>query len=163
MGRFIFVSFGLLVVFLSLSGTDTPFECPSDWSTHRQYCYKFFQQKKSWHDMNWDDAERFCSEQAKGGHLVSIESDEEASFVAQLVAPKIQEFTYYVWIGLRAQGRGQQCTSKWSDGSCVCYENLVRRNVKKCFALGKKLGFVQWVNIDCVERNPFVCKFIRPR
>uniref|UniRef100_A0A1L8D636 BATXCTL37 n=1 Tax=Bothrops atrox TaxID=8725 RepID=A0A1L8D636_BOTAT len=158
MGRFIFMSFGLLVVFLSLSGTDTPFECPSDWSTHRQYCYKFFQQK-----MKWADAERFCSEQAKGGHLVSIESDEETSFLAQLVVPKIQEFTYYVWIGLRAQGKGQQCSSKWSDYSSVSYENMVVPYVKKCFALGKNLGFVQWVNIDCVKKNPFVCKFIRPR
>nr|AAB36081.1 platelet glycoprotein Ib-binding protein alpha chain, GPIb-BP alpha chain {N-terminal} [Bothrops jararaca, venom, Peptide Partial, 42 aa] [Bothrops jararaca] len=42
---------------------DTPFECPSDWSTHRQYCYKFFQQKESWDDRSEYDAERFCSEQ----------------------------------------------------------------------------------------------------
>nr|Q9PSM6.1 RecName: Full=Snaclec GPIB-binding protein subunit alpha; Short=GPIb-BP subunit alpha [Bothrops jararaca]AAB47092.1 platelet glycoprotein Ib-binding protein alpha subunit, GPIb-BP alpha subunit [Bothrops jararaca, venom, Peptide, 142 aa] [Bothrops jararaca] len=142
---------------------DTPFECPSDWSTHRQYCYKFFQQKESWDDRSEYDAERFCSEQAKGGHLVSIESDEEADFVAQLVAPNIGKSKYYVWIGLRIENKKQQCSSKWSDYSSVSYENLVRGNVKKCFALEKKQGFRKWVNIDCVEGNPFVCKFIRPR
>ncbi|KAG5858197.1 snake venom C-type Lectin precursor [Bothrops jararaca] len=151
MGRFIFVSFGLLVVFLSLSGTAA--DCPSDWSSYEGHCYKFFQQK-----MNWADAERFCSEQAKGGHLVSIESDEEADFVAQLVAQNIRKSKYYVWIGLRIENKKQQCSSKWSDYSSVSYENMVRGNVKKCFALEKKQGFRKWSNLYCEQQIPFVCE-----
>uniref|UniRef100_A0A1L8D6E9 BATXCTL38 n=1 Tax=Bothrops atrox TaxID=8725 RepID=A0A1L8D6E9_BOTAT len=158
MGQFIFVSFGLLVGFLSLSGTDTPFECPSDWSTYRQYCYKFFQRK-----MNWADAERFCSEQATGGHLVSIESEGETSFVAQLLGQNKDISEMKIWIGLRVENKEQQCSSKWSDGSSLSYENLVGRNVKKCFALKGQLGFVQWVNVHCGEQHAFMCKFIRPR
>uniref|UniRef100_A0A1L8D697 BATXCTL33 n=1 Tax=Bothrops atrox TaxID=8725 RepID=A0A1L8D697_BOTAT len=151
MGRFIFVSFGLLVVFLSLSGTAA--DCPSGWSSYEGHCYKLFQKK-----MNWADAERFCSEQAKGGHLVSIESQEEAAFVAEVVSANIQTGDLYVWIGLRSERKGQQCKSNWSDGSCVCYENLYGRNVKKCFALKGQQGFLTWHNVHCGQEYPFVCK-----
>uniref|UniRef100_A0A1L8D638 BATXCTL32 n=1 Tax=Bothrops atrox TaxID=8725 RepID=A0A1L8D638_BOTAT len=153
MGRFIFVSFSLLVVFLSLSGMGAHFECPSDWPSYDQYCYNFFQQK-----MNWADAERFCSEQAKGGHLVSIESQEEAAFVAEVVSANIQSRDLYVWIGLRGEHKGQQCSSKWSDGSCVCYENLVERRTKKCFVLERREGFLTWRKVYCGQQNAFICK-----
>uniref|UniRef100_A0A1L8D6B3 BATXCTL41 n=1 Tax=Bothrops atrox TaxID=8725 RepID=A0A1L8D6B3_BOTAT len=152
MGRFIFVSFGLLVGFLSLSGTAA--DCPSGWSSYEGNCYKFFQQK-----MNWADAERFCSEQAKGGHLVSIKIySRETDFVGDLVTKNIQSSDLYVWIGLRVENKEQQCSSKWSDGSSVSYENVVGRTVKKCFALEKDLGFVLWINLYCAQKNPFVCK-----
>uniref|UniRef100_A0A6B2FD68 C-type lectin domain-containing protein n=1 Tax=Bothriechis nubestris TaxID=1766655 RepID=A0A6B2FD68_9SAUR len=158
MGRFIFVSFGLLVVAVSLSGTEDGFECPSDWSTYRQYCYKFFQRK-----MNWPAAEEFCSEQAKGGHLVSIESSEEADFVAQLVAENIKKTNDYVWIGLKVENGGQQCSSKWSDGSSVSYENVVRPYSKMCLAMKEEAGFRTWHNVYCGNKHVFMCKFLRPR
>uniref|UniRef100_A0A1L8D6E0 BATXCTL48 n=1 Tax=Bothrops atrox TaxID=8725 RepID=A0A1L8D6E0_BOTAT len=151
MGRFIFVSFGLLVVFLSLSGTAA--DCPSGWSSYEGHCYNFFQQK-----MNWADAERFCSEQAKGGHLVSFQSDGETDFVVKLVSANIQSSDLYAWIGLRVQNNEQQCSSKWSDGSSVSYENVVGRTTKKCFALEKEQEFFVWINIYCGQQNPFVCK-----
>uniref|UniRef100_A0A0K8S059 C-type lectin 6 n=1 Tax=Crotalus horridus TaxID=35024 RepID=A0A0K8S059_CROHD len=154
MGRLIFVSFGLLVVFLSLSGTGADFDCPSGWSAYDQYCYRVIKRLKM-----WDDAEWFCSEQAKGGHLVSVESAGEADFVAQLVAENIKQNQYYVWIGLRIQNKGQQCSTKWSDGSSVNYENLLKSYSKKCFGLKKETEFLQWYNTDCEEKNLFVCKF----
>uniref|UniRef100_A0A1L8D5Z9 BATXCTL55 n=1 Tax=Bothrops atrox TaxID=8725 RepID=A0A1L8D5Z9_BOTAT len=151
MGRFIFVSFGLLVVFLSLSGTAA--DCPSGWSSYEGSCYNFFQRK-----MNWADAERFCSEQAKGGHLVSFQSDGETDFVVKLVTKNIQRRDLYVWIGLRVQNKEKQCSSKWSDGSSLSYENVVERTTKKCFALEKEQEFIVWINIYCAKKNPFVCK-----
>uniref|UniRef100_A0A194ARQ6 C-type lectin 1 n=1 Tax=Sistrurus tergeminus TaxID=8757 RepID=A0A194ARQ6_SISTE len=154
MGRFIFVSFGLLVVFLSLSGTGADFDCPSDWYAYDQYCYRVIKQLRT-----WDDAERFCSEQAKGGHLVSIESDGEAAFVAQLVAENIKQNKYDVWIGLRIQGEEKQCSTKWSDGSSVNYENLIKHATKKCFGLKKETGFRTWRNVHCTKQNLFMCKF----
>uniref|UniRef100_A0A194AS79 C-type lectin 8b n=1 Tax=Sistrurus miliarius barbouri TaxID=8759 RepID=A0A194AS79_SISMB len=154
MGRFIFVSFGLLVVFLSLSGIGADFDCPSGWSAYDQYCYKPFNEVQ-----NWDDAERFCSEQAKGGHLVSIESDGEAAFVAQLVAEKIDRPEIYIWIGLRVQGEEQQCSSEWSDGSSIIYVNWNKGESKMCQGLSRWTNFLKWDYTDCQEKNPFVCKF----
>uniref|UniRef100_T1E7L4 Lectin_alpha-CohLL-3 n=1 Tax=Crotalus helleri TaxID=8741 RepID=T1E7L4_CROHE len=157
MGRFIFVSFGLLVMFLSLSGTEAGFDCLSDWSSYREYCYKFFQQEKT-----WDDAERFCTKQAKGGHLVSFESAGEADFVAQLVPENIKATKYSAWIGLRVQDNEQQCSTKWSDGSSVSYENLVKQTIKKCFVLKEEAGFRKWVNVYCEQKYVFMCKYLRP-
>uniref|UniRef100_A0A6B2F535 C-type lectin domain-containing protein n=1 Tax=Bothriechis nubestris TaxID=1766655 RepID=A0A6B2F535_9SAUR len=154
MGRFIFVSFGLLVVFLSLSGTGADFDCPSGWSAYDQYCYRPFNEPQ-----NWDEAERFCSEQAKGGHLVSIESSGEADFVAQLVAENIDRPEIYVWIGLRDRRKEQQCSSKWNDGSSVSYVNWNKGESQMCQGLSKWTNFLKWDYTDCQAKNPFVCKF----
>nr|Q8AYA5.1 RecName: Full=Snaclec agglucetin subunit alpha-2; AltName: Full=Antithrombin 1 chain A; Flags: Precursor [Deinagkistrodon acutus]AAN23125.1 agglucetin-alpha 2 subunit precursor [Deinagkistrodon acutus] len=154
MGRFIFVSFGLLVVFLSLSGTGADFNCPPGWSAYDQYCYQVIKEPK-----NWDDAERFCTEQADGGHLVSIESKGERDFVAQLVSQNIESVEDHVWTGLRVQNKEKQCSTEWSDGSSVSYENLLELYMRKCGALERETGFHKWINLGCIQLNPFVCKF----
>ncbi|KAK9400320.1 VENOM COMPONENT: C-type lectin-snaclec-subunit-alpha 1 like [Crotalus adamanteus] len=154
MGRLIFVSFGLLVVFLSLSGTGADFDCPSDWSAYDQHCYRIFNER-----MTWEDAEWFCTKQAKGGHLVSVKNAGEADFVAWMVTQNIQKPFYYVWIGLRVQNKEKQCNTKWSDGSSVSYENLVKPYSKKCFGLKKETGFRTWRNVHCAQENLFICKF----
>uniref|UniRef100_J3SBN8 C-type lectin 4d n=1 Tax=Crotalus adamanteus TaxID=8729 RepID=J3SBN8_CROAD len=150
MGRLVFVSFGLLVVFLSLSGTGA--DCPSGWSSYEGHCYQIFHVYKT-----WDDAERFCTEQAKGGHLVSIESSEEADFVAQLVANNVRKGISYIWIGLRVQGEEKQCSTKWSDGSSVSYENWSVAESKTCLGLEQDTNH-KWVNIYCGQLNPFDCR-----
>ncbi|KAM3832782.1 snaclec A2-like isoform 2-T2 [Vipera latastei] len=153
MGRFISVSFGFLVVFLSLSGTGA--DCPSDWSSHEGHCYKVFNLHKT-----WEDAEKFCTEQANGGHLVSIESMEEAEFVAKLVSQNIKESRgiAFVWIGLRDQSERQHCSSEWSDGSSINYQNWIEAESRKCLGLEKETGYRKWVNIYCGLRNPFTCE-----
>nr|Q9YGN5.1 RecName: Full=Snaclec salmorin subunit A; Flags: Precursor [Gloydius brevicaudus]AAD18055.1 fibrinogen clotting inhibitor A chain [Gloydius brevicaudus] len=153
MGRFIFVSFGLLVVFLSLSGTGADFFCPSGWGSNNGHCYQAFNQR-----MTWEDAERFCSAQAKGGHLVSIETRAEADFVAHVVAERIETSFPHVWIGLRDEGKEQQCSSEWSDGSSVSYENWIEAESKTCLGLELDSNYHKWVNVYCGQRNPFVCE-----
>uniref|UniRef100_A0A1L8D6B9 BATXCTL31 n=1 Tax=Bothrops atrox TaxID=8725 RepID=A0A1L8D6B9_BOTAT len=151
MGRFLFVSFGLLVVFLSLSGTGA--DCNSYWSTYEGRSYRFFKTPK-----NWDDAERFCSEEVNGGHLVSIESDGEAAFVAQLVAENKDSIKWNVWIGLRVGNKEKQCSSEWSDGSSISYENWTEAELKTCIALEEDSGFRKWLNLNCRNSSPFVCE-----
>nr|UMW88273.1 C-type lectin [Vipera transcaucasiana] len=148
MGRFISVSFGLLVVFLALSGTGA--DCPSDWSSHEGHCYKVFNVKK-----NWTDAEKFCTQQANGWHLASIESVEEANFVAELVSQTLTKSQSHVWIGLRNQSKSQQCSSHWTDGSAVSYENVYNT---KCFGLNENTGYRNWVTLRCRLAYPFICK-----
>ncbi|KAK9400322.1 VENOM COMPONENT: C-type lectin-snaclec-subunit-alpha 2 like [Crotalus adamanteus] len=149
MGRFIFVSFGLLVVFLSLSGTGADLKCPPTWSSTRQYCYRPFKQA-----MTWDDAERFCTEQAKDGHLVSMETSLEASFVHIVLSENAKYLTHYVWIGLRVQNKGQPCSS-------ISYENLV--DPFQCFMASSRTSHREWLKVDCEQQHSFMCKFTRPR
>nr|P23806.2 RecName: Full=Snaclec coagulation factor IX/factor X-binding protein subunit A; Short=IX/X-bp subunit A; Flags: Precursor [Protobothrops flavoviridis]BAA11887.1 factor IX/factor X binding protein A chain [Protobothrops flavoviridis] len=151
MGRFIFMSFGLLVVAASLRGTGA--DCLSGWSSYEGHCYKAFEKYKT-----WEDAERVCTEQAKGAHLVSIESSGEADFVAQLVTQNMKRLDFYIWIGLRVQGKVKQCNSEWSDGSSVSYENWIEAESKTCLGLEKETDFRKWVNIYCGQQNPFVCE-----
>nr|Q71RR4.1 RecName: Full=Snaclec coagulation factor IX/factor X-binding protein subunit A; Short=IX/X-bp subunit A; Flags: Precursor [Trimeresurus stejnegeri]AAQ15153.1 factor IX/X binding protein alpha chain [Trimeresurus stejnegeri] len=151
MGRFIFVSFGLLVVAASLSGTGA--DCLSGWSSYEGHCYKAFELYKT-----WEDAESFCMEGVKGGHLVSIESSGEADFVAQLISENMKRLDFFVWIGLRVQGDEKQCNSEWSDGSSVSYENWIESESKTCLGLEQQTKFRKWVNLYCGQRIPFVCE-----
>nr|AEU60006.1 C-type lectin 4 [Crotalus oreganus helleri] len=149
MGRFIFVSFSLLVVFLSLSGTGADLECPPDWSSYDRYCYLPVKEPQ-----NWYEAERFCTEQAKGGHLVSIETSLEAALVDNVLSGNKEYLTRYVWIGLRVQNKGQPCSS-------ISYENLV--DPFECFMVRKDASRRNWFNVDCRQQLSFMCKFTRPR
>uniref|UniRef100_W5XCJ6 Snaclec lebecin subunit beta n=1 Tax=Macrovipera lebetinus TaxID=3148341 RepID=SLCIB_MACLB len=151
MGRIIFVSFGLLVVFLSLSGTGA--DCPSDWSSDEEHCYYVF-----FLLFTWEEAAKFCTQQANGGHLVSIESVEEAEFVAQLISENIKTSADYVWIGLWNQRKAPYCVSKWTDGSSVIYKNVIERFIKNCFGLEKETNYRTWFNLSCGDDYPFVCK-----
>uniref|UniRef100_A0A0A1WCD4 C-type lectin I n=1 Tax=Echis coloratus TaxID=64175 RepID=A0A0A1WCD4_ECHCO len=153
MGRFIPVSFSLLVLFLSLSGTGADFECPPEWSSYDLHCYKAFDKPK-----RSRDAEKFCTEQAKGGHLASIESSEEGDFVAQLLSKVTEKHITHFWIGLRIVDKEQHCRSEWSDGSSVSYDNLHKRESRKCFALEKETGYRTWFHMYCADSYPFVCK-----
>nr|B4XSY4.1 RecName: Full=Snaclec A1; AltName: Full=C-type lectin A1; Flags: Precursor [Macrovipera lebetina]ABW82656.1 c-type lectin [Macrovipera lebetina] len=155
MGRSISVSFGLLVVFLSLSGTGADQDCLPGWSSHEGHCYKVFNLDKT-----WEDAEKFCTEQANSGHLVSIDSKKEANFVAELVSQNIKETrrTDFVWIGLRAEDKRQHCSSEWSDGSSINYQNWIEAESKKCLGLEKQTRYRKWVNLNCGQPYRFTCE-----
>nr|C0HKZ6.1 RecName: Full=Snaclec macrovipecetin subunit alpha [Macrovipera lebetina] len=126
-------------------------DCPSDWSSHEEHCYKVFRLFKT-----WEEAEKFCTQQVNGWHLASIESVEEANFLAELVPKTLIKSKYHVWIGLRDQSERQQCSSHWTDGSAVSYEKVVR--FTKCFGLNKDKGYLEWVTLPCEDKNPFICK-----
>nr|Q5FZI5.1 RecName: Full=Snaclec trimecetin subunit beta; Flags: Precursor [Protobothrops mucrosquamatus]AAW69916.1 trimecetin beta-chain precursor [Protobothrops mucrosquamatus] len=144
MGRFIFVSFGLLVVFLSLSGTAA--DCPSDWSSFRRYCYQVFQQK-----MNWEDAEKFCTQQHRGSHLVSFHSSEEVDFVVSKTLPILK--ANFVWMGL--SNVWNECAKEWSDGTKLDYKAWSGQS--DCIT--SKTTDNQWLSMDCSSKRYVVCKF----
>uniref|UniRef100_A0A1L8D6H8 BATXCTL8 n=1 Tax=Bothrops atrox TaxID=8725 RepID=A0A1L8D6H8_BOTAT len=146
MGRFIFVSFGLLVVFLSLSGTAA--DCPPDWSSYEGHCYRFF---KKW--MDWDDAEEFCTQQQTGGHLVSFQSREEANFVRSLTSPILKADV--VWIGLGDVWN--KCRFEWTDGMEFDYADYYFIAEYECVA--SKPTDNKWWIIPCTRRENFVCEF----
>nr|I7ICN3.1 RecName: Full=Snaclec rhinocetin subunit beta; AltName: Full=C-type lectin like protein 2; Flags: Precursor [Bitis rhinoceros]CCH15162.1 C-type lectin like protein 2 [Bitis rhinoceros] len=150
MGRFIFLSSGLLVVFLSLSGTGADQGCLPDWTLYEGYCYKVFKEKKT-----WADAEKFCKEQANGGHLVSLQSSEEVDFMVHQTFPILRYD--FVWIGLSDFSR--DCQWKWSDYSKLFYKAW--NNEPNCFVC--KTTDNQWLRRDCNRQQYFVCKSRVPR
>nr|AAL66390.1 antithrombin 1 B chain [Deinagkistrodon acutus] len=147
MGRFIFVSFGLLVVFLSLRGTGAGFCCPLRWSSYEGHCYLVVKEKKT-----WDDAEKFCTEQRKGGHLVSVHSREEADFLVHLAYPILD--LSLIWMGL--SNMWNDCKREWSDGTKLDFKSWAKTS--DCL-IGKTDGDNQWLNMDCSKKHYFVCKF----
>nr|B5U6Y6.1 RecName: Full=Snaclec CTL-Eoc124; AltName: Full=C-type lectin-like CTL-Eoc124; Flags: Precursor [Echis ocellatus]CAQ72892.1 C-type lectin [Echis ocellatus] len=144
MGRFISVSFGLLVVFLSLSGTGA--DCLPDWSPYQGHCYRVFNQK-----MTWADAEKFCTEQANGGHLASFHSSKEVDFMVSLAFPMLK--VDFVWIGMSDFWR--DCEWKWSDGAKLDYKAW--NNELNCFV--SKTTDNQWLRWDCSRTNNVACKY----
>uniref|UniRef100_A0A0K8RYY8 C-type lectin 3 n=1 Tax=Crotalus horridus TaxID=35024 RepID=A0A0K8RYY8_CROHD len=144
MGRFIFVSFGLLVVFLSLSGTEAGFCCPLSWSSYEGHCYRVFQQK-----MTWDDAEKFCTQQHKGSHLVSFQSSEEVDFV--MTGPMLE--LDLVWIGL--SNIWNECTLEWTNGNKVDYKAWSAE--PECIV--SKTTDKHWFSRPCSKAHKVVCKF----
>uniref|UniRef100_A0A6B2F7N8 C-type lectin domain-containing protein n=1 Tax=Bothriechis nubestris TaxID=1766655 RepID=A0A6B2F7N8_9SAUR len=144
MGRLIFVSFGLLVVFLSLSGTGA--DCPSGWSSYEGHCYRVFEE-----EMNWADAENVCTQQHTGGHLVSFHSTEEADFVVQLAS---QIFDYAIfWMGL--SNLWNKCNWQWSDAAMLKYEAWAEESYCAYFDTTDN----QWSTISCRRMAFFACEF----
>uniref|UniRef100_A0A1L8D654 BATXCTL20 n=1 Tax=Bothrops atrox TaxID=8725 RepID=A0A1L8D654_BOTAT len=144
MGRFIFVSFGLLVVFLSLSGTAA--DCPPDWSSYEGSCYKVFKEK-----MTWADAERFCTLQQRHSHLVSFHSSEEVDFVMTLTFPILKYD--FVWIGL--SNVWNLCDRRWSDDADLDYKPWSEE--PECVV--SKSTDNQWLSFPCTRLQYFVCEF----
>uniref|UniRef100_A0A194ATL6 C-type lectin 5 n=1 Tax=Sistrurus tergeminus TaxID=8757 RepID=A0A194ATL6_SISTE len=144
MGRFIFMSFGLLVVFLSLSGTGA--DCPSDWSSYEGHCYRVFQQ-----EMTWEAAEQSCAQQRKESHLVSFHSSEEVDFLVSITYPILK--ADLVWIGL--SNVWNECRLEWTDGTKVDYKEWSEE--PECIV--SKTTDNQWISRPCSRTYSFVCKF----
>uniref|UniRef100_A0A194APV3 C-type lectin 17 n=1 Tax=Sistrurus tergeminus TaxID=8757 RepID=A0A194APV3_SISTE len=146
MGRLVFVSFGLLVVAVSLTGTGADFNCPSGWFAYDQYCYRVIERLKT-----WDDAEKFCTQLHTGSHLASFHSSEEVDFVISMTAPMLK--LDLVWIGL--SNVWNECKLEWTDGTKVDYKALSAE--PECIV--SKTIDNQWISRPCSRTYSFVCKF----
>ncbi|XP_058047435.1 C-type lectin 1-like [Ahaetulla prasina] len=160
MGRFIFVSFGLLLVALSLNGAGADHHCPSDWTSYNEFCYKVYNRS-----VTWNAAERFCMQQQEHSHLASIHSKPEADFMANL-ASHGANLQSNVWIGLNDPEKKN--TWQWSDGSKLNYKSWMpgepnnHANMEYCAVLSAWSRYVGWNDQDCGSRHNFVCKY-QPR
>jgi hypothetical protein len=64
-------------------------ECPGKWKLFEGYCYLVVMNK-----VNWTEAEKDCNN--KGGHLASIHSADENSFIHSLA---LSNGSWGLWIG----------------------------------------------------------------
>lgn len=109
--------------------------------------------------VNWETAEAFCRN-FRQGHLVSVSSSEENSFIDFQVQPNFQT-GYYYWIGLR-QDEYDHSKWVWSDGSPVTSTwfhtslNHETAGVVDCVAIESMSG--RWVTQSCQQGWGWMCE-----
>nr|UMW88256.1 C-type lectin [Vipera transcaucasiana] len=155
MGRFISISFGLLVMFLSLSGVKGCC-CPTDWLSREEFCYKVFDDQK-----NWNDAEMFCRKHKPGCHLASLHSSDDSTDVAEYISDYLKSGSN-VWIGLNDPKK--QRIWQWTDRSRTSYltwnpgEPNNSGNNEYCVELWNRSGYMKWNDENCASLRSFLCK-----
>nr|BAI59772.1 C-type lectin-like protein [Rhabdophis tigrinus tigrinus] len=146
MGRFIFLSLGLLVVAFSVKGSGD--DCPHHWSSYEKNCYIYYKEYRT-----WEDAENICMELQRGAHLLSIGSQEEEDFMLKLAPPKDMHSS--VWLGLYDIWKG--CSWEWSDGSRLGYQAW--NETPQCAFLIIKPRPTDWTHKNCNSMKHFICEF----
>ena len=84
-------------------------------------------------------------------HLTSIGSEEENTFLSEMLASKKLEGEY--WVGGRRNC--QNCKSfSWTDGTEWSYQDFQNKRKGDCVQAGKG-----WRSASCEEEKTFVCKY----
>ncbi|ROL48296.1 Macrophage mannose receptor 1 [Anabarilius grahami] len=96
-----------------LPSTVPPGGCTPEWTMFRGRCFKFFNNKMTWHK-----ARDQCI--SHGGNLVSIQGHEEQAFLTTLMLGSDDD----VWIGFNDVNREMRFL--WSDGKGVSYTNWAK-------------------------------------
>ncbi|XP_066577764.1 lactose-binding lectin l-2 [Amia ocellicauda] len=127
--------------------------CAHGWTSFKNRCYQYFSDQK-----DWADAEGFCL--SGGGNLASVHSEEEHTFLKQLIK-KSDNAENPTWIG------GTDCQKEgvwhWSDGTKWDFtkwnggepNNL---NIENCLHMDFPAGMTgNWNDIACGNRYAFIC------
>ncbi|XP_016047557.2 regenerating islet-derived protein 3-gamma-like [Erinaceus europaeus] len=112
------------------------------------------------------DAEINCQKRP-AGHLVSILSRSEGSFVASLIKNNLSSFSY-IWIGLHDPTEGYQPNGLgWAWSSTEVLNHHAWEKIPPsypypgyCGSLTQNSGFQKWKDFGCNLELPYVCKFM---
>ncbi|XP_003801280.1 regenerating islet-derived protein 3-gamma isoform X1 [Otolemur garnettii] len=134
--------------------------CPRGSKAYASHCYALFTSPKT-----WMDADVACQKQPSG-HLVSVLSASEGSFVSSLVR-STGNSNSYIWIGLHDPTEGAQANGdgwEWANFDVlnyVAWENNPPTNPNPgyCGSLSRSTGFLKWKDYKCDMKLPYVCKF----
>ncbi|XP_037662845.1 regenerating islet-derived protein 3-gamma isoform X1 [Choloepus didactylus] len=134
--------------------------CPKGSKAYGSYCYALFLTPKA-----WMDADMACQKRPSG-HLVSVLSGAEGSFVASLVKSQVNSYSY-VWIGLHDPTQGLEPNAggwEWSSTDVMNYISWERNpssvsNPGYCGAVSRSTGFLNWRDYNCDVSLPYICKF----
>ncbi|XP_012788992.1 lithostathine-like [Sorex araneus] len=91
--------------------------CPKGYFSYFSYCYALYNTPTT-----WMDAELTCQKQ-RSGHLVSVLSGSEASFVTSMINSNFNNYKY-IWIGLHDPTEGCQLNGggwNWSSNDALNY------------------------------------------
>ncbi|XP_037330821.1 C-type lectin BpLec-like [Pungitius pungitius] len=127
-------------------------DCPTFWFTFNGRCYKYFATR-----MNWADAELYCL--SLGTNLVSIHSEEEQSFVEELIK-NFDPAEGNTWLGL--SDNHKEGAWMWTDGSKVEFtywgpEQPDNEYEREHCVQTNYLGLKSWYDWPCSHNVPFVC------
>nr|XP_045008128.1 regenerating islet-derived protein 3-beta-like [Jaculus jaculus] len=100
------------------------------------------------------------------GHLVSVLSAEENSYVSSFLKSRVHNYLY-VWIGLHDPILGYESHGdawQWSNNNKLKYVNWERNPFTAidrgyCASLTAKSGYMKWRDYPCDMLLPYVCKF----
>lgn len=146
--RFTFISLMWLAVFITLlcnkevpvsSGEGYCGPCPNNWICHRNNCYQFFNENKT-----WNQSQASCLSQ--NSSLLKIYSKEDQAFLKLVKS--------YHWMGLvqiPANGSWQ-----WEDGSSLSPTQLTLVEIPNgsCAVYGS--NFKAYTE-DCSNLNTYIC------
>lgn len=129
-------------------------------SINGAYSYALFMTPKSWMDAN------IACQKWNSGHLASLHSETEASFVASLVKDQLNNGNF-TWIGLFDPTEGQSPHGEgweWSNNDVMNYRAWEKEpptlpHFGYCGSLIGKTGYRYWKDYNCQLLFPYVCKF----
>ena len=103
---------------------------------------------------NWIESEKVCTD--LGGHLASIRSEDENSFVKSMLDGR-----YEYWIGL--SDRDEEGNFTWTDGSAVAYKDWRKgepngQRRENCGHYFKTVKEQKWNDEPCNRRKRYICK-----
>lgn len=153
---------------LSSGSTDSCFSgCPSFWTLFNGYCYRFFGQRVSWQEANYN-----C--QTQGGwytfaNLVSIHSKKENEFVSNMFKSYTDSIDptgpgHEIWIGLTDQE--EEGTFVWTDGTAADFTawksdepNGGSREQAVVMGHPNTVYFAEWYDVVLETRRcRYICK-----
>uniref|UniRef100_A0A8D0TK28 C-type lectin domain-containing protein n=1 Tax=Sus scrofa TaxID=9823 RepID=A0A8D0TK28_PIG len=156
-----------LMLLSQVQGEDSPADmpsaqisCPKGSMAYASYCYALFITPKT-----WMDADMACQKRPSG-HLVSVLSGAEASFMSSLIKNNLNALSD-VWIGLHDPT--EVCLhlllSVTSQDADVLNYVAWERNPSTssypgyCGSLSRNTGYLKWRDYNCYVNLPYVCKF----
>ncbi|XP_046345482.2 regenerating islet-derived protein 4-like isoform X2 [Haliotis rufescens] len=124
--------------------------CPPPWHVEGPHCYMYMTNPR-----DWTTADDNCFDE--GGHLVSIDDDQEESYVtsfrdAQGVVGNP------VWVGLKATADGSWM---WGDYTPLLWSRiglLATPPPDHCLALSGQVGVHSWEPVPCVMPLDYLCE-----
>ncbi|KAH9523861.1 hypothetical protein Btru_047253, partial [Bulinus truncatus] len=130
------------------STTPAPKCLGGDWSYHKEYCYFFSNNYKSWRM-----ARKECL--SKGGDLASVLSEEENNFLLNQIYMKM--ITGDMWIGYSKKDRD---SFVWSDGKPSGFESFIGSKDDSDYlqCVNFRAEHAGWYKNRCTTELKYICK-----
>nr|XP_047141386.1 uncharacterized protein LOC100201742 [Hydra vulgaris] len=131
--------------------------CTRGWINYKNYCYLFRKKDEKFDGSNWSDSYSFC--RSKGGDLLSIDDQEENSFVTNILESERSMKYQNFWIGLNYLMSYKKFL--WSDHTKwnlkIPIENILTHtnNIStRCVVINTD----SWNGQDCSNKYGYICK-----